>query len=452
MFHPNSADPTIMSFSTEADFNQGLSDLGFADEQQIPESFDWREKHALLDPVNQGMCGNCWAVSSTNALADKFIIFKKLKGLELDQLITTFCAMATSQNLKGCGGGVPYFAGKYFENFGATQGGKNAHCGSQSLETWETFIDNVTSKINDWKRANESLIHSNPQSYMEQLQIYTAKLLKFDCSSVKDCVLNYKAQKGSTVGLSIPDSKGVADGLKTVKNIQLAIMNTGPVVATYQIYNDFQCGNSLFYTNGKNGKKYKWDATNGIYIQGSYAQDLQRLFNLANPQVQAQIKARGLNDWNAPGENGKAWHAVEVVGWGKDDKYGQYWIVKNSWGTQWGDNGYWKHAMWTPNRTNTCNLDVPKIYSDVSGGGGCTNFKSDESTGGRRGSVVGHSFTTSKKWLKIVLYIVIAIVTLFILYKLAKKVGPKVLTMFKKGGKKGHKRSIHRGSHRKGVY
>ena len=38
MFHPNAANPTIMSFSTDADFNQGLSDLGFADEQQIPES------------------------------------------------------------------------------------------------------------------------------------------------------------------------------------------------------------------------------------------------------------------------------------------------------------------------------------------------------------------------------------------------------------------------------
>lgn len=38
-------------------------------------------------------------------------------------------------------------------------------------------------------------------------------------------------------------------------------------------------------------------------------------------------------------------HMVTIVGYGADSRNTSYWLVRNHWGTSWGDSGYFKIIM-----------------------------------------------------------------------------------------------------------
>jgi len=52
-------------------------------------------------------------------------------------------------------------------------------------------------------------------------------------------------------------------------------------------------------------------------------------------------------------------HAVVVVGYGHDTHGGDYWIVKNSWGSDWGESGYIRMSR---NRNNQCKIASFAVY------------------------------------------------------------------------------------------
>jgi len=64
-------------------------------------------------------------------------------------------------------------------------------------------------------------------------------------------------------------------------------------------------------------------------------------------------------------KNVKPWeytnHAVVCLGWGEEtinDNNVKYWILKNSWGTNWGDNGYFRLER----GNNVASIEAQGVY------------------------------------------------------------------------------------------
>ena len=84
--------------------------------------------------------------------------------------------------------------------------------------------------------------------------------------------------------------------------MMLALYKNGPIAVSFEVYNDF-----IHYKSG-------------IYQHTKFADELNRFnpFDLTN-------------------------HVVLLVGYGQDPVSGlKYWVVENSWGERWGEDGFFR--------------------------------------------------------------------------------------------------------------
>ncbi|XGW24126.1 hypothetical protein V3C99_005944 [Haemonchus contortus] len=252
---------------------------------EIPESFDSRKKWAncssLFDIRDQSNCGSCWAVSSAAAMSDRICI--STKGAKQVRISATDIMSCCEYCGFGCEGGWTALAWEFFDTEGVVTGGNYRATGCCRPYPIPPCGH-----------------HGNETYYGECSGIAPTP----DCK--KKCQPGYRRH----YVLDKFYGKKYYHIRNSVKGIQRDLMENGPLVASFEVYEDF-----AYYESG-------------IY---KYTAGMPR-----------------------------GYHAVKIIGWGKENGT-DYWLIANSWHNDWGENGYFRIIR----GTNECGIEEDAVASLV---------------------------------------------------------------------------------------
>ena len=275
----------------------------------LPTYFDWstvlqddtpsikRKKKLIYPIVNQELCGSCYAMSTATSISDSLVI----SGITdyFPDISTTYALSCYDQG--GCNGGNP---------------------GSLLQDIAKTGIS--TNKCIDYSWCDKNSECNGGNTLFQNTDL-NLLIPKCNCKITPTSPL-YFVEKNPVV-ISITVDLPRERYFQVVKN---HIMNVGPLIAGFFVEKNFLSGRFA-------------KMNNGIYLEnGIYDKE------------ELQFKNKTYTDYFYGG------HTVEVIGWGvgkntiinnKGDVADvPYWICKNTWGKDWGDNGYFKMAVYPYNQ------------------------------------------------------------------------------------------------------
>jgi C1A family cysteine protease len=242
-----------------------------------PSSWDWRDANYqgttgnwLTGIRDQGNCGSCWAFGAIAVLEAVYNMQNNNPNLDLDlsEQYLVSCGSEMSLGMDGCCGGHLSATMNFLKSYGTVTEGCFSY---QAIDHKGRDYDDCDLFIppsNDPVRCNDRC--SNWQSEILKIKSYKSLLTK---NSIKNAIVEY-----------------------------------GPVIAGFDVYEDFK-----EYEGGV------YEHTSGKYRGG---------------------------------------HIVTIIGY---DDAGGYWICKNSWTDEWGENGYFRIKY------GECGIDSPGHTAYITG-------------------------------------------------------------------------------------
>lgn len=276
-----------------------------ADVTKIPEYFSLLDKKKLTPVQNQYNCGCCWAFACAASINDN-LIYQSV--VEYNPNISPSYLMSCDDKNSKCRGGNPSTALSWIEENGiATEEFENfSWCSSNSTCTSDDFNGSLTELNN--------LVPPCKNAPTD---------LKFFIKNISRPIL----------------LKTDAEIESNINMVKRKIMDNGSLIGGITVYQNLLTGN--FYNPEKNPDAVYLDKVD--YTSMQYQED-------EFPIV--------------------GFHAITVIGWGvgnvhssllgrKDDTMVKvpYWLVRNSWSTDWGIDGYFHLAMYPYNKL--CQLEKP---------------------------------------------------------------------------------------------
>jgi len=268
----------------------------------VPENFDGRKAWIglLTPPMNQENCGSCWAFASTGMLSDRFNI----------QSCGMMNVVLSPTKLILCD-----FVGKELE-----------------LDHPEDDITKV-SEINT-KALYNSACYGN--------SLVDACRYLYEIGTPTDSCLPYSSKLGLHVNYQDIGS------FKSAEQLPLCSTVTGLLG---DMCSDFYIDHKIGFEGGTPSRFYKafhYYSIPGIEKDGGSERNIRENIYKWGP-VATGIKTypdfytfdtKKIYEWDGKGET-VGGHAVVIVGWGIE-RSKKFWLVRNSWGTEWGDGGYFR--------------------------------------------------------------------------------------------------------------
>jgi len=234
----------------------------------VPTDFDARSEWGKLCPTvnevrDQSDCGSCWAFGAVEAASDRICV--QSKGADKYRASAQDLLACCSSCGMGCNGGYPNSAWSWLANTGVVTGGDYKDLSLCQAYSMAPCDHHVVGKYGPCPSSE----YPTPK-----------------CARICD--------GGSSYNVTYSNDKRKfkrAYSVSGVEKIQTDIMTSGPVEASFTVYNDF-----LTYKSG----------------------------------VYQHVSGSALGG-----------HAIKILGWGVEGTT-PYWLVANSWNEGWGDKGFFK--------------------------------------------------------------------------------------------------------------
>lgn len=269
----------------------------------LPSSFDGRIAwKGLLTPVrNQAKCGSCWAFATTSALADRFNIQSVgLMNVELSPTKLILCAYSGSES---------------------------------SVKHPETQQNDISSL--DVSILSQGACHGNTLydawRYLYVIGVPSEECIPYDKNLGNAMSENTvsKFEKDDQLPLCSEISGILGDMCADVSIDNFSGDEYGTPARFYKCLHFY----SIAGTPEDGGSEYY--IRNNIYCWGpvTTGMNVYEDFYLFDPKKE-------IYSWNGKGEQ-VGGHAICIVGWGEENGV-KFWWIRNSWGKDWGHDGFFK--------------------------------------------------------------------------------------------------------------